>query len=1039
MLSKFTIYGLIIQTVLFSSLLARESTAQSVFDVEIDLKLNKASLHDFFTAIEGKTSYSFIYSNDKVDTGISLNIQEDHESLGELLTEIARAAKLQFKQINYNIIVRKTSSKPKVTLAMGKIKGRVIDENGLPLPGATVMVPELSKGAVTDFNGGFLIRDIPDGSYSLKVSYIGYEPIDQTVTIISGEDLALDINLTPGVTLGQEVLVLGDRLKGQAKALNQQRTNSNITNVVAADQIGRFPDANIGDALKRVPGITMQNDQGEARDIIIRGLAPQLNSVMINGERIPSAEGDNRRVQMDLIPADMVQTIQVNKAVTPDMDADAIGGAVNLVTRQAPSGLRISGTAASGFNFLSEEPIWTGAAVIGDRIIDDKLGVIFSASYNNHEFGSDNVEAVWVETDDLGPILDEFDIRTYFVQRVRRCASLNLDYKINGNHTLFLNSIYNWRDDWENRFRYRVGQLEDAYDASRLDPSDPDYDPTAFVQVGSGLYEANGRIGRQTKGGIGSDRVQNSRLEDQRMRNITLKGEHLLNKLKLTWSGTYARASEERPNERYIRYREAGLPVLVDIRDPERPLVTSRNENQYQSIEFDEITDERQFTFEEDFNGRIDIQQPVGDKLIIKAGGRYRNKFKKRDNSFFGYVPVDASAFESMADLPIADLTKDDYLVGDQYDAGFFVTKEYLGGLDLENATLFTKEDEPGEYAPGNYSAREKIYAGYAMFDLQASSKFSILGGIRLEHTDISYNGFSFDEDTEEVGNTEGADNYTNLLPGLHLKYDLSENTILRAAWTNTIARPNYFDLVPFRQFDPDGPELSAGNPNLDPAVSMNFDLMAENYFKSIGLISIGGFYKDIDDFIYSRSIENFDARPLVIIETDVEFEAPENGGTAQVYGFEVSVQRQLDFLPGFLKGFGVYMNYTFTRSETEGIEGREGEDLSLPGTAENMFNASLSYETEKLVLRASLNFASDYIDELGGDTFNDRYYDKQTFLDINGSYAFTPQWRFFFEVNNLTNQPLRFYQGVEEQTMQIEFYDVRFNAGIKFDLFNKQ
>ena len=101
------------------------------------------------------------------------------------------------------------------------------------------------------------------------------------------------------------------------------------------------------------------------------------------------------------------------------------------------------------------------------------------------------------------------------------------------------------------------------------------------------------------------------------------------------------------------------------------------------------------------------------------------------------------------------------------------------------------------------------------------------------------------------------------------------------------------------------------------------------------------------------------------------------------------------------------------------------------------MFNASLSYETPKLVLRASLNYASDYIDELGGDAFEDRFYDKQTFIDLNGSYAFTPQWRFFFEVNNLTNQPLRYYQGVSSRTMQVEYYNVRFNAGLKFDLFN--
>jgi len=214
----------------------------------------------------------------------------------------------------------------------------------------------------------------------------------------------------------------------------------------------------------------------------------------------------------------------------------------------------------------------------------------------------------------------------------------------------------------------------------------------------------------------------------------------------------------------------------------------------------------------------------------------------------------------------------------------------------------------------------------------------------------------------------------------------------------------------------------------LKATTSTNFDLMYENYFQSIGLVSGGVFYKDVDNFIYSQRTEGYNDPQF---GSDLEYTTFQNGGTAEIYGLEVSFQRQI------WKGLGLYLNYTLTQSSTTGIQGRESDDLALPGTAENMFNASLSYETEKLVLRASLNFASDYIDELGGESFEDRYYDKQTFLDLNGSYAFNKNWRFFFEVNNLTNQPLRYYQGISSRTMQAEYYNVRFNAGLKFDLFN--
>jgi hypothetical protein len=223
------------------------------------------------------------------------------------------------------------------------LKIKVKDEDNLNLPGATVLVSPGKFSASTDQLGEHIFVNIQPGKYTLTVSYIGYGTATQLIEVKSGINEVMQV-LQSGIRTEKEVLILGDRLKGQSRALNQQRNNSNITNVISADQIGRFPDANIGDAIKRVPGIAMQNDQGEARNIIIRGMGPELNSVNLNGERIPSAEGDNRRVQMDLIPSDMVQTVEVNKTLTPEMDADAIGGSVNLVSRAPSNGLRISTT-----------------------------------------------------------------------------------------------------------------------------------------------------------------------------------------------------------------------------------------------------------------------------------------------------------------------------------------------------------------------------------------------------------------------------------------------------------------------------------------------------------------------------------------------------------------------------------------------------------------------------------------------------------------------------------------------------------------------
>lgn len=916
----------------------------------------------------------------------------------------------------------------------GTVKGRIVDENGLGLPGASVIIQSLGLGVASDVNGEFTFFSVAAGTQTIQISFIGYNQINGEITVTEGQTTTLRYELKPGVMIGEEILVLGDRLKGQAKALNQQRTNVNVTNIVAADQIGRFPDANIGDAMKRIPGITMQNDQGEARDIIIRGLAPELNSVMINGERMPSAEGDNRRLQMDLIPADMIQTIEVNKAVLPNMDADAIGGSVNLVTRKAPDGLRVSGTLASGYNFLSQKPIWTGGLIIGDRVFNDKLGVILSASYNNHNFGSDNYEARWVQTDnpDYPVVIDRFDLRKYDVQRVRRSISLALDYEINANHSITFNGMYNWRDDWENRYRLRIDRLE-------RDVDDGDGIPTSrFSEIEDNLYQVRGRASIQTKGGIDNDRVQLRRLEDQRLMNFTLSGDHLFNKLKMTWNATYARASEDRPNERYITHR-GNATVQVDIRDPFKTLVTFANPNDELTIGLNEIFEENNTTFEEDLNARLDFSLPFAqNKGVLKFGGRLRSKNKERTDSYDEYSPLQDLSPDGndLGSLPFSMQDERTFLNGSQYVPGRFVTREFLGNLDFGNEGLFEKEDLLEEYITNNYNAKEMITGGYVMADYQFNDKLAAVFGVRLENTSLEYQGFDFDIDNEIATRTPVVkDNYLNIMPGVHFKYDISENSILRFAWTNTLARPNYFDLVPYAAFSPDDEELERGNPELKPTTSMNFDLMFENYFKSVGIVSGGIFYKDISDFIYTRRQLNFTDPQFGLV---TEFFRPENGGTADVFGFETAFQRQLDFLPGALKGLGIYLNYTFTESSTTGVEGRENDDLRLPGTAKHMFNASLSFETEKLVARISLNYASDYIDGISDESFSDEYYDRQTFLDINASYAFTKQFRVFAEVNNLTNQPLRFYQGIRERTQQEEFYNVRFNFGLKFDLFKQ-
>ncbi|WP_257658877.1 TonB-dependent receptor [Parapedobacter lycopersici] len=949
------------------------------------------------------------------------------------------------KQYFYSFLLLTFMSASAFAQQNGVISGKVVDASTqLSLPGATLRFNTGNRYTVSTQTGEFEFLNVPAGRYEVSINYLGYGPQTKTVTLTAGENAVLDFSLEAGGTELGEVVVMGDRLRGQASALNQQKNNANITNVISSDQVGRFPDANIGDALKRVPGITMQNDQGEARNIIVRGLAPSLNSVTLNGDRIPSAEGDNRNVQMDLIPADMIQTIVVNKTLTPDMDADAIGGSVNLITRATPHGQRISATLGGGYNPIRGKAAYTGAFVYGNRFASDRIGMVLSGSYNDNDYGSDNVEAVWAK-DDFGNVyIEEQDIRKYDVRRARRSIAAAFDFQLSPSHSLYLNGMYNWRDDWENRFRWNAKDIEPLYDGN------------------NNITGYQGAMSLETKGGIDNNRVKQRRLEEQRVQNYSIGGNHLFGAaVDMDWSANFARASEYRPHERYIEYEipydadepdEPGVAFNRDFGPSRQPLLTFVNTPGLADYDFDKVTEQHEKTVEEEFGAKLNFRVPLsvvsGQKGRLRFGARLRLKSKDRNNVFYEYTPIGGINF-GLDQIAVNDLRGMHWNPSDKYAIGILPSRDFVGGLPLSDASQFEQEADPAEFLAANYHAKERIVAGYLRWDQDLSTRLSMIVGARVERTGISYTGNILQDEEELDGTREVENSYVNVLPNLSFKYNATSDLVLHAAFTTGIARPNYYALAPYVDSRPSDGELFAGNPNLSASYAWNFDLMGEYYFQSVGLISGGAFYKSINDFIYSQRDEQYTtakfARDFGNLSNPIPtgenwtFVQAQNGDNVQVYGFEVAVQRQLDFFTSnFLKGFGVYVNYTFTESEAKGITNEDGEvrtGLSLPGTAPHMFNASLSWENTRFSARLSLNYAAAYLDELGGNDFEDRYYDQQTFLDANAAYRITKGLRVFAEANNLTNQPLRYYQGLASRTMQMEYYQPRYNLGVKLDL----
>lgn len=910
-------------------------------------------------------------------------------------------------------------------LKHGTIKGRILDTSNQTLPGATIYIDSLHTGVVSDINGFYTLTNIAPGTYKVKVSYVGYSPVEMTITVPEGKTVESDVMLNDGVKLRE--VVVGGAFNGQRRALSSQKNAMGIVNVVSADQVGKFPDSNIGDALKRISGINVQYDQGEARFGQVRGTSADLSSVTINGNRIPSAEGDTRNVQLDLIPADMVQTIEVNKVVTADMDADAIGGSINLVTKNTPNKRMFNATAGSGYNAVSKKAQLNLGLTYGDRFFNDKLGLMFSGSYQNAPGGSDNAEFEY-DVDDGSVVMKEAQVRQYYVTRERQSYSLALDYEFNPDHKISFKGIYNRRNDWENRYRVVYKDLDES------DPSEQS-------------------IELQTKGG--ADDTRNARLERQQTMDFTLDGEHNLGgRLLMDWAASFSRASEDRPNERYFGLKmdnntgENLINTFHDIggRAPYSTIAIPGLDNE--GWELDELTNSNQSIYENEWKFRLNFELPLMKGLYgntLRFGGKYTNKEKDRETTMYKYDGEDVN------DNPIfndggawrehgSSQIRKGFMVGDNYPEGtHFVSKKYLGSINFNSM-----QGEPDyEEMSGNYHAKEEITSAYLRFDQKLGQKLDLMLGLRMEHTALNYRGLNWVVDEDENESLESTGNrknsYTNWLPSVLLKYDVNDDLKLRASFTETLSRPKYSALIPSVNYNRADEEATIGNPNLKPTTSYNFDLSAEYYFKSVGLVSVGLFYKSINNVIVDEVWKGMDSQLPITGTYDYEISKPINAYDADLFGVEVAYQRDFGFITPALKCLGFYGNYTYTANKTKNhhFEHRvleDGEDVDMIGSPEHTANASLFFEKWGFNLRLSYNFASAFVDEMGEVAQLDRYYDKVNYLDLNASYTFGKRFKttIYADVTNLLNQPLRYYQGTKDRTAQVEYYGARFNAGIK-------
>ncbi len=867
----------------------------------------------------------------------------------------------------------------------GQITGKVVEAGtGLELPGANVFVEGANIGAASDVQGEFVIARIPVGEQTLNVTYLGYKDATATVKVEPGKFVEQNFTLEQTSLKGEEVVVWGVRAKGQALALNQQKNALNIKNIVASDQMGRFPDASAPEAVQRIPGISVQRDMGEGRYIQIRGGSPRMTSVSFNGERVPSPEGDDRQIALDAVPVDVLESIQVSKAITPDMDADAIGGAVNLVTKKAPTEQLFQVETAGGYTPIREKLSPSGSITYGDRFADGKLGLLVSASANRRNFGADDLEPEYEFGDEglADDQLSELQVRHYTLWRARLGGTAMLDYQLNQNSKLYLSGIYTELQDNEQRRRF-IQNVED------------------------GELEYNHK----------------SRLEKLRSMNVTAGGEHLFGGgSQLDYHFTVTQSEEETPDDREIVYLQEDVTFTPSISDPNNIRANPGSQFINGPYVFDAFEPASSNTKDTDYVAAVNYALPYQLAGIVgnfKVGAKYRDKTKTQDVFEREYELAD-----DFDDIELSAETDNDFDFGD-YAPGNYpfppgVTSQDFVDNFLDNNRSRLDGEDVIDAEVEDFEAEEKTTAFYLMSEMNFSPEFMLLPGLRYEQTDVTAIGSEYDSETEAITETTTETSYGKFFPMLHARYRLSPQTNVRAAFTSVMARPNYFDMAPYRLRDDE--DLELGNPNLNPTYAYNYDFMVEHYAQSIGIISAGVFHKQINEPIF-----------VFIEDNDLGGETvqPRNGESGAITGFEAALQRQLKFLPAPFDGLGFYGNYTYTTSNVT-LPG--GRDAQFAGQPDNVFNLALSYEKAGFSGQISLNYHDKYVLEYGEDAAEDLFVNTHLQLDLSASYQVSSNLTIFGELVNLTNEPYRTYMGDEKRPFQLEYYRPWGRLGLRYN-----
>ncbi len=925
----------------------------------------------------------------------------------------------------------------------GDIAGHVYDATDtVALQSAQVRVVELDRVVTTQRDGSFILADIPAGTYTIETRYIGAETITQTVEIPATGLVRLDIAMGGS---DAQILVIG-QAANQASALSRKREADGVSDVLTRDAIGQFPDQNVAESLRRLPGINVLNDQGEGRFVSVRGLDPELNATSLNGVRVPAPESDVRSVALDVISSDIIESIEVKKSLTPDMDADTIGASIEIETTSAFDRKKDLFTVKleGSYNDYAEHVSPKGSFDFATRL-SDSFGVSGGVSYYKRKFETDNIEADGWEEDDGLIYAEDLEYRDYDVTRERISATLGFDMRLGDTTELYLKGIYSQFDDQEYR-RRTTFDLGDAYvtgsgstaQFGAFDPAEPDEEYAITVE-------------RDIK----------DRFETQKIRSLVFGGETNTGNFFAEYSASWAKSSEVEdgsldPIQFEREYEEEVFDLAVDYSDPRIPAfsVVSDPTGDFTDPSAYELNDIELVDLSNSQDEEFALKLDLGKEFYLDSGtftvqggakGRWREKAYEKTVTFY----------ENDA-MTLADaLGEQTYRLTD-----IGPVASYTGGTEYfyDNMANFEITEGKSQYdsAVEDYSITEDVMAGY-LLGRWDSSTLRVIGGLRYEHTsnDILGNdvllveedgtlpgGGTATDDTVIVTPVMVEKDYDYWLPSLNIRWEAADNVVARLAGYRSSVRPKLSKLAPrfaVEQNDDNEREGEFGNPNLFPYVAWNFDASLEYYLSGNGAVSAAFFYKDIKNFIVDVNVDEPGVYRGIAYDEAV---IPINGESGEVYGIELSYSQVYDFLPAPFDGLLTQLNYTYTDAQGSVPDGDFASigsvdtyrDVMLPASSKHTVNAVLGYEKGPINLRLSGTYRDKYLDELGGDADSDRYVDDHFQLDLSAKYAVTENVQVYYEWVNINNAKYFAYNmlGGQRNLYQYEEYNWTMKAGVR-------